>query len=106
VCGHNDRPGCKGAYDADFWPSNLNGLKKLSCPMKLYNINKEHFSPRINVITTNNVSIKRRVTKLCPKGSYCGSGFWVVLYNSIPNMDLTRHSKTIAFDDDLIILTR
>ena len=100
------KPECEGAIDADFRPSNLHGLKELNCPRKLYNIKKEHFSHRINVINTNNVSIKRRITKLCPKGSYCGSGFWVVLYNSIPNMDLTRHSKTIAFDDNLIILTR
>jgi len=34
------------------------------------------------------------------------SPHWNVLYNSLPNLDLTSHSKAIAFADDLIILTR
>jgi hypothetical protein len=72
----------KGAFDAAFWPS------------------------IIAVMTTNNVSIKRRVTKGCPQSSCSRSGFWNVLYNSLLNLDLTSHSKTIAFADDLMILTR
>ena len=57
-------------------------------------------------MTTNNVSVKRRITKGCPQGSCCGPGFWNVLYNSSLNLDLTSHSKAIAFADDLMILTR
>jgi len=57
-------------------------------------------------MTTNNISIKRRVTKGCPQGSCCGPGFWNVLYNSLLNLDLTSHSKAIAFADDLMILIR
>ena len=35
-----------------------------------------------------------------------GTGLWNVLYNSLLNLDLTSHSKAIAFADDLMILTR
>ena len=57
-------------------------------------------------MTTNNVSVKRRITKGCPQGSFCGPGFWNVPYNFLLNLDLTSHSKAIAFADDLMILTR
>jgi len=68
----------KGAFGAAFWPSILHGLEELNCPRNLYNISKGYFSHRIAVMTTNNVSIKRRVTKHCPQGSCCGPGFWNV----------------------------
>ena len=96
----------QGASDAAFWPSILHGLKELSCPRNLYNLSKGYSSHRIAVMTTNNVSIKRRVTKGCPQGSCCGLGFWNVLYSSLLNLDLTSHWKAIAFADNLMILTR
>ena len=57
-------------------------------------------------MTTNKLSIKRRVTKVCPQGSCCGPGLWNVLYNSLLNLDLTSNSKAIPIADDLMILTR
>jgi hypothetical protein len=51
-------------------------------------------------MSTNSVSIKRRVTKGCPQGSCCGSGFWNVLYNSLLKLEITSHSTAIAFADD------
>jgi hypothetical protein len=96
----------KGAFDAAHWPNILKGLNDLRCPKNLYNLSKRYFSNRIAVVTTNSVSIKRRVAKGCPQGSCCGPGFWNVLYNSLLNLKLTSHSKAIAFADDLIILTR
>jgi len=96
----------KGAFDSAFWPSILHSLKELSCPRNLYNLSKGYFSHRIAVMSTNNVSTKRRVTKGCPQGSCCGSGFWNVLYISLMNLDLTSNSKAIVFADNLMILTR
>jgi len=55
---------------------------------------------------TNNVNVKRRITKGCPQGTCCDPEFWIVLYNSLLNLDLTSHSKAIAFAEDLMILTR
>ena len=96
----------KGAFDTTFWPSILHGLKELSCPRNLYNLSKGYFSHRIAVMTTNNISIKRRVTKGYPQGSCCGPSIWNVLYNSLLNLDLTSHSTAIAFANDIMILTR
>ena len=96
----------KGAFDAGFWPSILRGLKELSCPRNLHDLSKGYFSHRMAVMTTNNVIIKRRVTKGCPQGSCCRPSFWNVLYSCLLNMDLTSHSKAIPFAYDLMILTR
>jgi len=57
----------KRAFDAAFRPIFLHSLKELSCPGKLYKHIKGYFSHRVRVMTTNIVSIKRRVTKSCPQ---------------------------------------
>jgi len=57
-------------------------------------------------MSTNTVRIEKTVMKGCPQGSCCGPGFWKLLYNSLLQLELTSHSKTIAFADDLLILTK
>ena len=37
---------------------------------------------------------------------YCGPGFGNQIYNSIFKLEFTRHTKIIAFADDLTILTK
>ena len=96
----------KGASDAAWWPSILQSLKDLGCPRNLYNLSKGYFSHRRAVMSTNSISIKRRVTKGCPQGSCCWLGFWNLLYNSLSKLELTSHSRAMAFADDLIILIR
>jgi hypothetical protein len=81
-------------------------LKDLGCPRNLYNLSKGYFSHRTAEMTTNSVSIKRRVTKACSQGSCCGPGYWNLLYNTLFRLELTSNSKMIAIADDLIILTR
>jgi len=57
-------------------------------------------------MTTKNVSLERRVTIGCPQGSFCGPDFQNLLYNSIFKLEITRHTKVIAFSNDLMILTK
>ena len=47
----------KGAFDAAFWPSILNGLKDYNCSKNLYNLSKSYFSDRCAVISSNNIVI-------------------------------------------------
>jgi hypothetical protein len=96
----------QGAFDTAWWPSIIQGLKDSGCPRNLYNFSKGYFSQRSAVMSTNSISIVRRVRKRCPQGSCCWPGFWNLLYNSLLKLELTSHSKTIAFVDDLITLTR
>jgi hypothetical protein len=54
----------------------------------------------------SNISLETEVTKGCPQGSCCGPGLWNLQYNSLSNLNYTNRTKTIAFADDLIIITR
>jgi len=81
-------------------------LKDAECPRNLYYLSQGYFIQRTAALTTNNISIERRVTKGCPQGSSCGPGFWNLLYISIFNLQFTSHTKVITFTDDLIILTK
>lgn len=96
----------KGAFDAAWWPSILNGLKAYNCPRKLYNLSNSDFSQRTAVLSSNNISIKRKVTKGYPQESCCGPGYWNILYNSLLNIHFTKSSKAVEFVDDLILAIR
>jgi len=41
----------KGAFDAAFWPSILNGLRACDCPKNLYNLTKSYFSNCTAILT-------------------------------------------------------
>jgi hypothetical protein len=96
----------KGAFDAAWWPSILNGLKAYNCPKNLYNLSKSYFSQRSAVLSSNNASIQRAVTKGAPQGSCCGPGYWNILYNSLLNIQFMKSFKAVAFADDLILAIR
>ena len=57
------------------------------------------------ILHTNTYRVERKVTAGCPQGLCCGLGFWNVLYNDLLNMKYSRHTKIIAFADDLAVLT-
>ena len=94
------------AFDSAAWPVILRGLRDYNCPRNLYNLSKAFFSDRKAVINTQNFTIERNITKGSPQGSCSGPRFWNILYNSLLTLQLNSRSRTIAFADDLVILTR
>ena len=61
-----------------------------------------HGQPHIRFI--NNFNTEKRITRGCPQGSCCGPGLWNVQYNPILNLRYTKHTKIIAFADDLVLM--
>jgi len=96
----------KGAFDAAWWPSIVNGLKDYNCPQNLYTLSKSSFSQRTVVLSLNNVSMQRTITKGIPQGSCSEPGYWNILYNSLLNIKFTKSSKAVAFADDLVLAIR
>ena len=94
-----------GAFDAAWWSSILCNLRALNCPRNLNNMARSYFSERVAILRTSTHRVERKVTMGCPQESCCGPGFWNVLYNALLNMKFSRHTKLIAFADDLAILT-
>jgi hypothetical protein len=96
----------KGAFDVTCWPSILNTLKEFNCPKNLCNLAKSYFSGRTAILTSNTIQIEKEVSKGCPQGSCCGPGFWNIQYNSLLNLEYGKHTKAIAFADDLLIAVK
>jgi hypothetical protein len=94
-----------GAFNSAWWPGVLKALKDAECPKNLYQLSKGYFSQRKAVVTTNSISIERKVTKGIPQGSCCRPSSWNMIYNSLLQLEYTRQTKIIAFADDLVILT-
>jgi hypothetical protein len=44
----------------------------LQMPKNLYNLARNYLSKRTATINTNNIQIKKEVSKGCPQGSNCG----------------------------------
>lgn len=96
----------RGAFDAAWWPSILKNLKELKCPKNLYKLTQSYFSDRYATLQTNTHKVVKKVNKGCPQGSCCGPGFWNIMYNSLFNINLSKHSHIVAFADDLVVLTK
>jgi hypothetical protein len=96
----------KGAFDAAFWPSILNGLRACGCPKNLYNLTKSYFSNRTAILSFNSVQIEKEVSRGCPQGSCCGPGYWNIQYNSLLNLAFKDKTRVVACADDLILAIR
>ena len=72
----------KGAFEAAWWPSILNGLRACGCPKNLNELTKSYFSQRIAILSTNNIRLEREVSKECPQGPCCGRVFGT--YSTFP----------------------
>jgi len=94
----------RGAFDSVWCPAILKGLRDAKCPRNLYNLTLDYLKERKAVININNFNIEKRITKGCPQGSCCGPGLWNIQYNPILNLRYTKHTKIIAFADDLVLM--
>jgi hypothetical protein len=70
----------KGAFDVAFWPSILKGLRACRCPKNPYNLTKSYFSNRTAILSLNNIQIEKELSRGCPQGSCCGTGYWNIQY--------------------------
>ena len=84
----------------------MNGLRAYECPNSLFNLARSYFTQRSAYLTTNNYRIQREVSKGCPQGSCCVPGLWNILYNTILNLNFTKRTTAVAFEDDLLLITR
>jgi len=50
--------------------------------------------------------LHKTVTKGVPQGSCSGPGYWNIQYNSLLNTPFMKHTKVVAFADDLILAIR
>jgi hypothetical protein len=70
----------KGAFDAAWWPIILQKLRELKCPKNLYYLSASYFSNMRATLSINNYKTRKEVQKGCPQESFCGPGFWNVVF--------------------------
>jgi len=64
----------QGAFGSAWWPTILQGLREAECPRNLYYLTQDYLKDRKAIITINNISKEKEITKGCPQGSSCGPG--------------------------------
>jgi len=64
----------KGAFDAAFWPTILNGLRACGCPKNLYDVTTSYFSQRTAILSTNSIRLEKQARDAC-KGPPAGRAY-------------------------------
>ena len=96
----------KGALEAAWWPSILNGLRACGCLKNIYNLTRSYFSQRTAILSPNSVQLEREISKGCPQGSCCSPGFSNIQYNSFMNLNFKAQTEVLAYADDLLLAIR
>jgi len=66
----------------------------------------EYLKDRKAIITINNISKEKEITKLCPQVSCCGPGLWNIQFDPLLKIKSAKHTKAVAFADGLLIMVR
>ena len=67
---------------------------------------QDYLKERKAIITINNISLETEITKGCPQGSCCGPGLWNIQFDPLLKHQYTKHTKVVAFADDLVVMIK
>ena len=66
----------------------------------------ELFHPTHSSFVTNSLRTVKAVSRGCPQGSCCGTGFWNLQFNSLLELKFMARTKFVAYADDFLIATK
>jgi len=84
----------------------LKGLREAKCPRKLYYLTKDYLKDRKAVIAINSLSKEKNMTKGCSQWSCLSPGLWNIQFNPLLKLQYTKHTKVVAFADDILIMIK
>jgi hypothetical protein len=84
----------------------LQRLRDKKFPRNLYYLVKDCLKERNAVMTINNTSAEKTITRGCPQGAWFGPGLWKIQYDTVLNLQYKKHTRVIAFADDLLVMTQ
>ena len=80
--------------------------KRSRMPRNLYYLTQDYLKERKAIITLNNISKEKEITRRCPQGSCCGLELWNIQFDLVLKIKYKKHTKEVAFADDLLIFVR
>jgi retron-type reverse transcriptase len=96
----------QGAFGSAGWPAILQRLRNIKCPRNLYFLVKDYLKERKAVMTVNNSRAEKAINRGCPQGASCGPGLWNIQYDAVLNLRYKKHTRVIAFADNLLVMIR
>jgi len=58
------------------------------------------------VIAINSLSKEKNITKGYVQGACCSPGLWNIQFNTLLKLQYTKHTKVVAFADDILIMIK
>jgi hypothetical protein len=95
---------CLGSFGSAWWPAILQRLREIKCPGNFYYLTQDYLKQRKAVMTLNNYSTEKNITRGCPQGSCCGPWLWNIQYDTLLNLQYKQHTRVIAFADELMVI--
>jgi len=96
----------QGAFGSAWWPAILKRPRDIKCPRNLYYLVKDYLKETKAVMTENNTRVEKAITRGSPQGASCGPGLWNIQYDTVLNLQYKKHTRVIAFADDLLVMIR
>ena len=94
----------KGAFNNLSWKSIFQALRNIGCPRNIFHLVRSYFKERRVVYSTPSSLQEHSFSMGCPQGSNSGPLYWILVENSLLEMDLGPHAKTSAYADDFVVL--
>jgi retron-type reverse transcriptase len=95
----------QGAFGSAWWPSILQRLRHkmpqepLFLSMRLPEREKSGHD-------NEQLQCGKNINRGCPQGACCGPRLWNLQYDTVLKLQYKRHTKVIAFADDLLVMIR
>ena len=82
----------QGAFWSAWCPVILQRQRN-TMPQEPLLLTKDYPKERKAVMTMNNFSTQKNVTKGCPQGSFCGPGLWNIQYDILLNLQYRKQCQ-------------
>ena len=94
----------KGAFNNLSWKSILQALRNTGCPRNIFHLIRSYFNERKVVYSTPSLMKEHSYSMGYPQGSNSGPLYWLLVANSLLELDLSLNAIKLAYADNFVVL--
>ena len=94
----------KGAFNNLSWKSVFPALRNIGCPRNIFHLVRSYFKERKVVYSAPSSIQEHGYSMGWSQGSNSGSLYWILVANSLLELDLGPHARTSEYTDDFVVL--